>query len=188
MLPAAASVQAGCRRQRWRGLRHGALHRPAPPPSLSQGGDLSDCNRAQEGNGGEREWKRRSSDRGVEMLSDSSVPRVSSGIFLPDLLLETWVSQEWKCNGRSYTAYRNFIRRPRNQESQSSTPGDRLVLEFPCVELSPFLWLLAPLYAGILLFFLLSKVSRSNRQDTRTEFPFNPCPPRLLLLLPDQSG
>ncbi|CAA6667237.1 unnamed protein product [Spirodela intermedia] len=31
--------------------------------------------------------------------------------------------KEWKCNGRGYTAYRNFIRRPRNQESQSSTPG-----------------------------------------------------------------
>ncbi|XP_078442393.1 transducin/WD40 repeat-like superfamily protein [Wolffia australiana] len=31
--------------------------------------------------------------------------------------------KEWKCNGRGYVAYRNFIRRPRNQESQPSTPG-----------------------------------------------------------------
>ncbi|CAL9067208.1 uncharacterized protein LOC103975275 [Musa acuminata AAA Group] len=37
--------------------------------------------------------------------------------------------QEWRCNGRGYVAYRNFIRRPRNWESmavasQSSSPGN----------------------------------------------------------------
>lgn len=36
--------------------------------------------------------------------------------------------KDWKCNGRSYAAYRNYIRRPRNWESlhipsQPSTPG-----------------------------------------------------------------
>ncbi|XP_074555799.1 uncharacterized protein LOC141811669 [Curcuma longa] len=35
--------------------------------------------------------------------------------------------QEWRCNGRGYVAYRNFIRRPRNWEnvaSQSSSAGN----------------------------------------------------------------
>ncbi|XP_010933087.1 uncharacterized protein [Elaeis guineensis] len=37
--------------------------------------------------------------------------------------------KEWRCNGRGYVAYRNFIRRPRNwdssaNQSQTSTPGN----------------------------------------------------------------
>lgn len=40
--------------------------------------------------------------------------------------------KDWKCNGRSYAAYRNYIRRPRNWESlhipsQPSTPGQRVI-------------------------------------------------------------
>ncbi|XP_072952465.1 uncharacterized protein [Typha angustifolia] len=31
--------------------------------------------------------------------------------------------KEWKCNGKGYVAYRNYIRRPSNWESQPSTPG-----------------------------------------------------------------
>lgn len=38
----------------------------------------------------------------------------------------------WKCNGRGYVAYRNYINRPRNWEntqtpSVTSTPGHRLI-------------------------------------------------------------
>ncbi|KDO49480.1 hypothetical protein CISIN_1g0108711mg, partial [Citrus sinensis] len=35
---------------------------------------------------------------------------------------------DWRCNGKGYVAYRNYIRRPRNWESQTpsyqSTPGN----------------------------------------------------------------
>nr|GMD11052.1 WD repeat-containing protein 13 [Ipomoea batatas] len=38
--------------------------------------------------------------------------------------------KDWRCNGKGYVAYRNFINRPRNWEtlqipSHSSTPGNR---------------------------------------------------------------
>lgn len=39
---------------------------------------------------------------------------------------------DWRCNGKGYASYRNYIRRPRNWESQQmaslqSTPGDRVI-------------------------------------------------------------
>lgn len=45
-----------------------------------------------------------------------------------DLLLK-----DWRCNGKGYVAYRNFIQRPRNWESLQSpslqgTPGNRLLI------------------------------------------------------------
>ncbi|KAK3006764.1 hypothetical protein RJ639_016205 [Escallonia herrerae] len=40
-----------------------------------------------------------------------------------------WVLKDWRCNGKGYAAYRNYINRPRNWEnlhipSHSSTPGN----------------------------------------------------------------
>lgn len=40
--------------------------------------------------------------------------------------------KDWRCNGKGYVAFRNYINRPRNWESlqipsHSSTPGQRLI-------------------------------------------------------------
>lgn len=40
--------------------------------------------------------------------------------------------KEWRCNGKGYVSYRNYINRPRNWESlnipsHSSTPGNRVL-------------------------------------------------------------
>jgi len=43
------------------------------------------------------------------------------------------VLKDWRCNGKTYVAYRNYINRPRNWESLGqapslrSTPGNRLL-------------------------------------------------------------
>lgn len=54
------------------------------------------------------------------------------------------VLKDWRCNGKGYVAYRNYIRRPRNWESQTpsyqSTPGNRL-LKFYLMSMSTVFFL-----------------------------------------------
>lgn len=57
------------------------------------------------------------------------------------------LSKDWRCNGKGYVAYRNYIRRPRNWESllapsPQSTPGNRFIwplfcstLKFMCLDM-----------------------------------------------------
>ncbi|PKA65531.1 hypothetical protein AXF42_Ash005865 [Apostasia shenzhenica] len=78
--------------------------------------------------------------------------------------------KDWRCNNRSYVAYRSFIRRPRNWESQTmtsqlSTPSNRLVsssiIDPPTFSMSS----LVPLQSSFLLHpYVDDQLSNARRQ------------------------
>ena len=67
----------------------------------------------------------------VTFLASSRTAQMKYNHFFYKFLMWMHFMKDWRCNGKGYTSYRNYIRRPRNWDglpSHQSTPGNRLLI------------------------------------------------------------